>query len=206
MPNMNSPQPRRRRLWRRISATIVFVLALAPQFASAQIPERLRHPVGGRAEPVWQIAHQSFHLTTALRKFSARELTYTVRSGPLWASSVRRMTLRWAANVGQLESRSARDVLLGIGPLIEFRPRILTSRTLIEFGSGVHWIDGDGFADESLGQRLQFQSHVALGLAPWRQRDTLLMVRVQHISNAGLAAHNPGLDLAGLELRHRFGG
>lgn len=153
------------------------------------------------------IEAQSVVVASAINKFpGTRQRAAGLISRPLWSAPQRDWQLRLAASVGSLQRRDTADVSAGLGPLLSYRSQLAGWPALWELGSSVNWIDGDGLARRELGKRLEFASHLAAGLALNRQGSAALLMRVQHISNAGLSSRNPGLDLAGLELRIRYGG
>jgi hypothetical protein len=69
-------------------------------------------------------------------------------------------------------------------------------------GTGVTWISRHRFEDRDFGMPFQFTSHIGFAweIGPRIQ----LGYRFQHMSNAGLARSNPGLDLHALTIRYRL--
>lgn len=75
-------------------------------------------------------------------------------------------------------------------------------RLLLKAGVSPTVISQDQFGDEDLGGPVQFTSHIGLALRVHRRLS--VGYRFQHMSNAGLYDHNPGLNLHMLEVFWRF--
>jgi len=72
----------------------------------------------------------------------------------------------------------------------------------LEGGSSPTLLSRYRFEGMDFGERFQFTSHIGL---IWYLTDRVsLGYRFQHMSNAGLASPNPGLNLEMLELSYHF--
>lgn len=58
------------------------------------------------------------------------------------------------------------------------------------------------FGSKDFGELFQFTSHIGLNLDLWEH--LRLGYRFQHMSNAGLSGHNPGLNLHMLSMSYLF--
>lgn len=109
---------------------------------------------------------------------------------PIWWSADTSLWLRdarrsWRVTVGPLLSRT----ISGAGLQLE-----------IEGAVRVTYIEHPAFGSEDLGSHLHFASHA--GLAWWSPEHRFALgFRFEHVSNAGLTEHNPGVNFASFELR-----
>jgi hypothetical protein len=72
----------------------------------------------------------------------------------------------------------------------------------VRAGSALTGLGRDNFGDEDFGSRFQFTHHIGLS---YRLGDQLFVrARVQHMSNAGLASENPGLNMVMFGLHYEF--
>jgi hypothetical protein len=72
----------------------------------------------------------------------------------------------------------------------------------VNAGTRPTFLSKSAFGDHDLGVRFQITSHVGVD---WRARSRAgLGYRVQHTSNAGLAEHNPGLNMHFVSVTFRF--
>jgi hypothetical protein len=69
-------------------------------------------------------------------------------------------------------------------------------------GSGLTAMSEDEYGDEDFGSHFQFTHHFGLSYRIWDNLSA--RVRVQHMSNAGLASENPGLNLLMFGLHYAF--
>jgi hypothetical protein len=72
----------------------------------------------------------------------------------------------------------------------------------LEGGFSPTFLSRHVFSEKDVGTYVQFTSHVGLNwdfAAHWQ-----LAYRFEHISNAGLSSHNPGLNLHVFGLTYRF--
>jgi len=72
----------------------------------------------------------------------------------------------------------------------------------LEFGSGPALLTRDTFGSKDFGTPAQFISYGGLDLNLWR--NTRLGYRYQHMSNAHLDGHNPGLNMHMFQVSWRF--
>jgi lipid A 3-O-deacylase len=87
-----------------------------------------------------------------------------------------------------------------LGPLVELRYGKFP--VVLEGGSSPTWLSRYTFGSEDFGEHFQFTSHI--GLAWDVSRYFTLGLRFQHMSNAGLASPNPGLNIEMLSARFNF--
>ena len=72
----------------------------------------------------------------------------------------------------------------------------------LEVGSSPTILSKDEFGNVNLGVPFQFTSHAGLGCRIYKQLSA--GYRFQHMSNAGISEHNPGLDLHMFSISYRF--
>ena len=77
-----------------------------------------------------------------------------------------------------------------------------SQRYIFEFGTSPTLISEHEFDDADLGGSFQFTSF--FGLQARLAEQTTATLRIQHMSNAGIYKHNPGLDQVMLGFMHRF--
>lgn len=71
-----------------------------------------------------------------------------------------------------------------------------------EVGSSPTLLSRDEFENVNFGVPFQFTSHAGLGCRIYKQLSA--GYRFQHMSNASISEHNPGLDLHMFEISYRF--
>lgn len=104
------------------------------------------------------------------------------------------------ASAGWLEGEHA-DAFIGtVGPLVELRPGKFP--LALEGGSSPTILSRDRFGAKNFGEQFQFTSHI--GLTWYITEHISVGYRFQHMSNAGIAHPNPGLNLQMLELSYSF--
>ncbi len=75
----------------------------------------------------------------------------------------------------------------------------------MELGVGAHYITNhDIYADRQMSTNFQFGDHVGAGVTLGQQHDWDVMVRFQHLSNAGIQNPNPGINFLQLRVGHWF--
>ncbi|MEC9407398.1 MAG: acyloxyacyl hydrolase [Pseudomonadota bacterium] len=110
--------------------------------------------------------------------------------------------VRLNAVAGTLRAREQQGAIVSIGP--EWTsPQWLPVE--VSVGLAPTWLSESQFAGDELGGHFHFTSHLAVGGYLDEARRLELRYRVQHISNGGIRRDNPGVDMAGAELRYRFG-
>lgn len=122
----------------------------------------------------------------------------------LWGSEVRGhwdiYLSRWSfdGNAGNHSS-----TVLGVTPTVRLRPDQGRAAWFWEAGIGGTMADRRYRTDEKdFSTRFNFASHLGLGINLGSQRQHELMVRVQHVSNAGIKHPNPGENF--VQLRYAF--
>jgi lipid A 3-O-deacylase len=104
------------------------------------------------------------------------------------------------ASAGWLRGEHA-DAFIGTaGPLVELRKGKFP--LALEGGSSPTILSRDRFGSRDFGERFQFTSHI--GLTWYVTEHISVGYRFQHMSNAGIANPNPGLNLQMLELSYSF--
>lgn len=74
-----------------------------------------------------------------------------------------------------------------------------------ELAVGAHYIsDHEIYNGRNMSTHFQFGDHVGAGLSLGPQHDWDVMVRLQHLSNAGLQNPNPGMNFYQLRLTHWY--
>lgn len=117
----------------------------------------------------------------------------------------RRFALDWVASVGELAWDEGRARTVSIGRGIRWRPLRALPRSELHLSLSPTWVEHTALAGRELGGHLHFTTAAAWVLPLDRAGQRTLALRLQHTSNAGTQADNPGLDLAGIELGWRFG-
>lgn len=110
--------------------------------------------------------------------------------------------VRLNAVAGTLRAREQQGAIVSIGPEWSSARRWPIE---IAIGLAPTWLSESQFAGDELGGHFHFTSHLAVGGYLDDARRLELRYRVQHISNGGIRRDNPGVDMAGAELRYRFG-
>ena len=94
---------------------------------------------------------------------------------------------------------------IGVTPVLRFFPGNGNDRWFAEFGLGVNYITPvyQGYG-KSFSTEINFGDHVALGSLLGSQRLASIALRLQHFSNAGLSAPNPGENFVQLRYTYEF--
>jgi lipid A 3-O-deacylase len=122
--------------------------------------------------------------------FTDWDLPWNADLGGRW-----RLQSRLDSSMGWLGEAAANAVIGSVGPTLVFARE--NSRVSFEAGVSATGLSRSDFRDKNFGQPLQFTSHAGLNFdIASRIR---LSYRLQHMSNAGLSSHNPGLNM------HMFG-
>lgn len=168
---------------------LLSVLAIAP---AGQADEFKFGSVGARAG--FSHHHLSEHFVQS-EAFADWQLPWTCRFAEHWT-----LTPALELTAGWLTS-SGRDAFVGTcGPML----RLARENFPIEVvgGSGVTGITRDRFGGTDFGTHIQFTSHI--GVIGHLGAHVEIGYRIQHMSNAGLAKPNPGLNLHMFSLSYRF--
>jgi hypothetical protein len=111
-----------------------------------------------------------------------------------------RILPRLDASAGWLDGDHADSFVGTLGPLLELHKGKFP--LVLEGGSSPTILSRDRFGAKSFGERFQFTSHIGL---TWNITAHIAVAyRFQHMSNAGIAQPNPGLNLQMLELSYSF--
>ena len=117
------------------------------------------------------------------------------------------MPSRLDFSAGWLERGSNASAFVSAGPSYRWHMnKSDQSKWFVDFGVHPTFISQSRFEGKNLGGEVFFTSHLGLGVYLGRQRKTSLLLRYQHISNAGLDDDNPGVNMLGLMFRYNFGG
>ncbi len=104
------------------------------------------------------------------------------------------------ASVGWLEGEHDNAFVGTAGPLVELHKGNFP--LVLEGGSSPTILSRDRFGNKDFGDRFQFTSHI--GLTWYVTEHISVGYRFQHMSNAGISSHNPGLNLQMLEASYSF--
>lgn len=75
----------------------------------------------------------------------------------------------------------------------------------MELGIGAHYITNhDVYLGRQMSTNFQFGDHVGAGVTLGQKHDWDVMVRFQHLSNAGIQNPNPGINFLQLRVGHWF--
>ena len=98
------------------------------------------------------------------------------------------------------------SLLLGVTPTLRLRPDGGRSAWFWEAGIGATLANRRyrPVGQEAFGTRFNFASHLGLGVSLGAQRRHELLLRLQHVSNAGIKEPNPGLNLVQLRYALHF--
>ncbi len=111
-----------------------------------------------------------------------------------------RLQPRADLSAGWLNNQHSSAFIGTAGPLLEVRPGKFP--LALEAGTSPTVLSRYRFGGTDFGQRFQFTTHVGL---VWYLTDRVSVgCRFQHMSNAGLASPNPGLNLEMRELSYHF--
>ena len=103
-------------------------------------------------------------------------------------------------SAGALSGRGEEGFVGTLGPSLVFGKGSFP--LTFEAGSSPTFLSRDEFGNVNFGVPFQFTSHAELGCRIYKQLSA--GYRFQHMSNAGISRHNPGLDLHMLEISYRF--
>lgn len=121
------------------------------------------------------------------------------------ASDRLRFNTGLTAVTGALKRDAVSTAFVSAGPTARMTMRSRLSHWFVELGTAPTYIDSPRYGDEDLGGSTHFTTHFSAGGEFGRKKQFSLSTRFQHISNAGLNSHNPGVDLWGAQWTYRFG-
>ncbi|NDU85462.1 MAG: acyloxyacyl hydrolase [Ferrovum sp.] len=94
-----------------------------------------------------------------------------------------------------------------ITPVFRYAPTQATGNYIpfLEAGIGAHYLSQhDLYSGHDMSTHFQFGDHVGAGLTLGPQHDWDVMMRLQHLSNAGIQNPNPGINFIQLRLSHWY--
>ncbi|MDA8445054.1 acyloxyacyl hydrolase [Paracidovorax valerianellae] len=95
--------------------------------------------------------------------------------------------------------------LIGFTPTFRMRPDNGRANWFWEGGVGITYADSKyHIPDKEFSTRYNFGSHLGVGYSLGAQREHEIMVRVQHLSNAGIKKPNPGENFVQLRYAYHF--
>jgi len=118
--------------------------------------------------------------------------TWTGKSG-LSATSL--LTLE----AGRMTKDSDYRNFLSLGPTLRLTNDRWRKPIFVDVGFSPTVIDGTTYGDTKLGTSFNFTSHVALGLRFGENKDHVVKLRYEHISNGGYDDLNPGVNMVGID-------
>ena len=139
----------------------------------------------------------SFSRSWGTRWFSDR----TWALSGYWDASVGRWTPH-AASGGNHEIND-----YGITPVLRYAPTTPSGDCIpfLEAGIGVHYLSQhDLYTGHDMSTYFQFGDHIGAGVTLGSQHDWDVMMRLQHLSNAGIQNPNPGINFLQLRVSHWF--
>ena len=148
--------------------------------------------VGSRAGFSAESRSETFHQAEAFLNY---DLPWALRFAEHW-----RIQSRFDLAAGWLGGHNRNAFIGSGGPTFELSYDKIP--LTFEGGGSATYISRYEFGPTNLGSPAQFTSHLQLN---WDVTDRIqLLYRFQHMSNAGLSAHNPGLNLHMLGIGFRF--
>ncbi len=127
-----------------------------------------------------------------------RDTTQFAVTWDLDAPSVLRAN-RVEVAAGTLSSGDLNHGFVSVGPI--WRVPLNRPDTLVELGFSPTLLSGSEFEGRELGGKLHFTTSVEIARRFGDRRQFALSLRVQHTSNGGIHASNPGLDMVGIVFR-----
>ena len=107
-----------------------------------------------------------------------------------------RLTLEVGRFVNDVEDRAFGS----LGPNFLFENERWRLPLVVDMGLSPTVIDGSTYGDRELGTSFNFTSHLAVGMRFGQSHDHRVSLRYQHISNGGISAKNPGVNMIGLDV------
>lgn len=167
--------------------------AAAPETTATTAPEKTWQSVGVRSGfSTRDFPHDPFHQSEL---FSIWNLPRTWRLCTDWS-----VKPRLELTAGCLSGKKEEGFVGTLGPELAFKYDKLP--IILDGGISPTVLSQDVFGYRDFGILVQFTSHVGLDWefgSHWK-----LGYRFQHMSNAGIASHNPGLNLHLFGLGYRF--
>ena len=171
-------------------------------------PPALAQPATGdlsHAPSIYLQASRAEHGTDALT--AGATLPWRQWRGQLWGGELRGhwdiYLSRWSFDGMGGHNHS---LVLGVTPTLRLRPHGGRSAWFWEAGIGAtlasHRYRPVG--QEAFSTRFNFASHLGLGVNLGAQRQHELLLRLQHVSNAGIKKPNPGLNFVQLRYALHF--
>jgi Lipid A 3-O-deacylase (PagL) len=107
---------------------------------------------------------------------------------------------RVEASAGWLDNRGDGGFVGTLGPAVEFRKGKFP--LTLDGGASLSALSRSDFPDKNLGGWFEFTDHIGLN---WHINNNIIVGwRYQHMSNAGIFRHNPGLNLQMLSFSFAF--
>lgn len=142
------------------------------------------------------LAPAGYRLSNGLDKFKQSwQVAAVFRTGATQILASRNLELA----AGVISSPSCNEVFVSLGP--NWHWPVHKQKIFLEIGFSPTLISGSTFDDRDIGGNFHFTSSIALGARFGREENILVALRIQHISNGGLASPNPGLDMVGINFR-----
>lgn len=155
------------------------------------------------AAPAWQLGAEwgiTEHGSALTRLTVAGPWSYALGSTGAWSWHVTpEINMgRWFDDTGDHDLWEA-----GLTPVLEARRLVPIGTIGVNLGVGAHLLSATRFDGNDLGSAFQFGDHVGLN---WQSTDGrwTLGYRFQHLSNAGIAPPNEGVDFHVLHLSWHY--
>lgn len=104
-----------------------------------------------------------------------------------------------AFETGRFNQNSQNRYFASLGPTLRLAADRWRVPLFMDLGLSPTIIDGSTYGDHDFGTSFNFTSHIALGLRFGRTRNHVVKLRYQHISNGGIDAVNPGVNMIGVD-------
>lgn len=128
---------------------------------------------------------------------------HPIENGWYWSRS-------WEFNLSywylykKIREREDHLLELGLTPNIRLEHAREWGRPYMEAGLGAHLLSKIRIGGRNLGSSLQFGTHAGLGFRFGHNEQFDLAWRIEHISNAGLRAPNPGINFSMVRFGYRW--
>ena len=105
-----------------------------------------------------------------------------------------------AFETGRFKHGSESRFFASLGPTLRLAADRWRVPLFMDLGLSPTIIGGSTYGDQDFGTSFNFTSHIALGLRFGQTKNHVVKIRYQHISNGGIDAVNPGVNMIGFDV------